>query len=167
MFSRASFSESVLFREKNIAELTKKSQFYSFTLYVWFNTKNVILIPSHLNFRFGCSTLILDILPKFTYTALKIFHLMDNYRLTTYKNHRNENTHVRVVLCLTNGLRSFMLFEPKVAQSATNKRLSHLFLLHCFGLYMTIVREISNKGIQQWRIMLNMCMFGVKNIKLN
>jgi hypothetical protein len=81
MFSRASFSESILFREKDITEPIQKFEFHSFTVYVWFNTKNVIFIPGHLNFRFVFSTLIWDILPKFTYIALKIFHLIDIYRL--------------------------------------------------------------------------------------
>jgi len=41
-----------------------------------FNIKNIIFIPSHLNFRFGCPTLMLNILLKFTCITLKLSHLI-------------------------------------------------------------------------------------------
>jgi len=34
----------------------------------------------------------------------------------------------------------------------------------CFSLYMAILMEVSNKGIQLWHILLKMCICGVKNI---
>jgi len=36
----------------------------------------------------------------------------------------------------------------------------------CFDLYMAILREVSNKGIKQWQIVLKTCICGVKNTKL-
>jgi hypothetical protein len=55
-------------------------------------------------------------------------------------------------------------FDPTTAQSTTIKRFSFSHVPPtCFGLNMVVLREASNKGIQEWQGLLHMCTCGVKN----